>query len=187
MADEVAWLVAQELPRLRRYARALKRDAAAADDLVQDCVERALRKRHLWRRQGSIRSWLLRMLYRVHLNGLRSRRTHQSIDSIGEVEAGLVEPARQVMRVELREMAEALERLPDEQRDTVTLVALEGLSYDEAAMVLGVPVGTVRSRLSRGRAALADMRRHPARAIRPNSEESPHARPAEPPHLRRVK
>lgn len=158
MPDELKWMIARELPRLRRYARALRYQPAAADDLVQDCLERALRKRHLWTRRGSLRNWLLRMLYRTHLNALRSRRLQSSLDELTDSDPALAQPAAQIQRVELREMETALDRLPREQRDTLLLVVLEGLTYDEAASVLGVPVGTVRSRLSRARSTLVAMR-----------------------------
>ena len=157
--DEVPWLIAREVPRLRRYARSLLGDAAAADDLVQDCLERALRKRHLWQRRGTMRGWLLRMLYNLYVNAVRGRRREWSLDEIGAAAAMPVEPARQIMRVELREMVDALGGLPAEQREAILLVVLEGVSYDEAASVLGVPVGTVRSRLARGRRALYELRR----------------------------
>lgn len=169
--EELPWLIAREAPRLRRYAGSLVRgDAAAADDLVQDCLERALRKRHLWQRRGSMRSWLLRMLHNLYVNRVKGRRTEALLDDLGETTAGLAlsaEPARQVARVELREMLEALGRLPAEQRETILLVVLEGVSYDEAAWILGVPVGTVRSRLARGRKALYEMRRGRGQVQRP--------------------
>jgi RNA polymerase sigma-70 factor, ECF subfamily len=158
-ADELPWLIARETPRLRRYARSLLNDAAAADDLVQDCLERALRKRHLWQRRGSMRGWLLRMLHNLYVNGIKGRRREGSLDDLEETGAMPAEPARQIVRVELREMLEALDKLPAEQRETILLVVLEGISYDEAAWVLGVPVGTVRSRLARGRRTLYEMRR----------------------------
>jgi RNA polymerase sigma-70 factor, ECF subfamily len=157
--DEVPWLIAREVPRLRRYARSLLGDPTAADDLVQDCLERALRKRHLWQRRGTMRGWLLRILYNLYVNALKGRRRERSLDEIGDAGPVPTEPARQIMRVELREMVEALDRLPAEQREAILLVVLEGVSYDEAASVLGVPIGTVRSRLARGRRTLFELRR----------------------------
>lgn len=152
--DDVKWLIARELPRLRRYAWALRNDSGA-EDLVQDCLERALRKHNLWRRGTNIRAWLFRILYNVHLSTLRrTRRLPQFVpydDILPSVEGG-----RQLVSVELGEIARALADLPPEQRDVLLLAALEGMRYDEIAHVLGIAIGTVRSRLSRGRAALRD-------------------------------
>jgi len=152
--DELKWLIAREIPHLRRYARALLRDPDAADDLVQDCLERALRKRHLWRRHGSMRSWLFRMLYRVFLNTKKTRWSDRLTVPFEAIVPTIREPPRQEKYVECRDMAAALDHLPAEQVAAITLVALEGLSYDEAAWILGIPVGTLRSRLSRGRETL---------------------------------
>lgn len=155
---DVKWLIAREIPHLRRYARALVRDRDAADDLVQDCLERAIRKRNQWRRDGTIRAWLFQMLYRTFLNGRRLRnREHAQIpieDRNDGFHERLRDPPRQEQHVEWQDMAAALDRLPDPQRAAVLLTALEGMSYDEVAGILRVPVGTVRSRLSRAREAL---------------------------------
>jgi RNA polymerase sigma-70 factor, ECF subfamily len=186
MPDELKWMIARELPRLRRYAHALRYQPAAADDLVQDCLERALRKRHLWTRRGSLRNWLLRMLYRTHLNALRGRRPQASLDDLTDAEPALAQPASQTQRVELREMEEALGRLPAEQRDTLLLVVLEGLTYDEAAFVLQVPVGTVRSRLSRARSTLVRLREGAAVEGAP-PEHEPKDGGGGRPRLRRIK
>lgn len=153
--QETKWLIAREIPRLRRYALALTRDPAAADDLVQDTLERALRKRHLWRRKGSLRGWLYRILYHVFLNqGPRRRRHAREVDlddapepvAPGSAEAALVR----------RDIVAAMQDLPAEQRAAIALTAVEGLSYDEAAAALDIPVGTLRSRLSRGRERLRE-------------------------------
>ena len=156
--SDVKWLISREIPHLRRYARALVRDRDEADDLVQDCLERAIRKRHQWRRHGSIRSWLFRTLYRTFVNGQVRRKRERAqvpVDGPGEgIDERLCEPPRQEDHVAWQDMAEALGRLPDSQRAAVLLVALEGMSYDEAADILAVPVGTVRSRLSRARETL---------------------------------
>jgi RNA polymerase sigma-70 factor (ECF subfamily) len=130
------------------------RDPDAADDLVQDCLERALRKRHLWRRHGSMRSWLFRMLYRVFLNTKKTRWSDRLTISFEAIIPTVTEPPRQEKYVECRDMAAALDHLPADQVAAITLIALEGLSYDEAAWILGIPVGTLRSRLSRGRETL---------------------------------
>lgn len=142
------------MPYLRRYALALTGAADAADDLVQDCVERALRKRRLWRPSGRLRSWLMRMLYRIHLNG-RKRRTLERAHAQRQGRAGEPATAQQPeLRHECRELVAALGELPEPQRAAILLVALEDVDYQEAAWILGIPVGTLRSRLSRGREAL---------------------------------
>jgi len=152
--DELQWLITREIPHLRRYALALLRDTDAADDLVQDCLERALRKRRLWQRQGSMRSWLFRMLYNVFLNTRHTRRRARLAVPLEAIAPTMVESPRQEQYVECRNITEALDRLPEPQYAAIMLIALEGLSYDEAAWILGVPIGTLRSRLSRGRETL---------------------------------
>jgi len=152
--DETKWLMAKEIPRLRRYALALVNDAAEADDLVQDCLERAIRKRHLWKRRGSLRSWLYRILYNVFIN--QSARRNRIRRQITLEAANIVpsEPARQEKQIVYREIAAAMQNLSKEHRAVIVLTAVEGLPYDEAATVLGIPIGTLRSRLSRAREKL---------------------------------
>lgn len=145
------------VPALRRYARALTRNADAADDLVQDCLERAIRKRGLWLPTGPLRAWLFRILLNLYRNGLRRDRRrgdHLPIDGLA-LEPSIHPP--QPGRLALAEMARAIERLPDDQREALLLVVLEGMSYAEAARILGIPDGTLMSRLSRARAALRTM------------------------------
>lgn len=173
---DTKWLIAREIPRLRRYALALVGDPVAADDLVQDTLERALRKRHLWRRTGSLRSWLYRILYNVFLNqAVHRRRRRLEVDLDLAPEGG--EPSVQEIRLEYGEIVGALVRLPADQRAAIALVAIEGLGYDEAAAALGIPVGTLRSRLSRGRERL--------RALCPT--EPAESASATTNHLKRVK
>lgn len=151
--DNMRWLIAREVPYLRRCARALVRDPDLADDLVQDAVERALRKRHLWRPKGSLRAWLYRLMYNVYRNrGDRPavERLSMPLESVPE----RAQAARQDDQIEAQSIARALARLPAEQRAAIVLTGLEGLSYDEAAYVLKIPVGTLRSRISRGREML---------------------------------
>ena len=154
--DEIRWLITREIPRLRRYALALARDRDAADDLVQETLERAIRKSHLWTRQGSVRGWLYRMLYRVFLNQATRRRRRPSEVTLDHAEE-IGEAARQEDRMMCRDIALAMQRLPVEQRAAIALTAIEGLSYDEAAAVMEIPIGTLRSRISRGRDALHAM------------------------------
>lgn len=154
--DDLKWLIAREIPHLRRYAAVLVGEADKVDDLVQDCLERALRKRHQWRRHGRLRSWLFSLLYRQYID--RGRRTTRRRDVTNEAVADLPtsQPARQEHKLQVRDMAVALRRLPDEQRMAVVLVGIDGLSYEEAAQILNIPLGTLRSRLWRGRAALRE-------------------------------
>lgn len=145
------------VPALRRYARALTRNADRADDLVQDCLERAIRKRRLFMPTGPLEAWLFKLLLNCYRNNLRYARRHPEH---GPIEALAVEPATpppQPGRLALAETARAMDRLPDEQREALLLVALHGFAYDEAAKILGIPEGTLMSRLSRGRAALREM------------------------------
>lgn len=145
-------LIEQHIPRLRRYARALTGERSAADDLVQDTLERALNKFHLWRQGSDLRAWLFTVMHNVHVNQLRARRNH---GEMLDYDAHPVEVrATQGDALEIRDLEAALAKLPDEQREVVLLVGLEQFGYEEAARVLGIPVGTVMSRLSRGRERL---------------------------------
>ncbi|MGB3540802.1 MAG: sigma-70 family RNA polymerase sigma factor [Mesorhizobium sp.] len=146
------------VPALRRYARALTHDPDRADDLVQDCLERAIRKRGLWRPSGSVRSWMFRILLNVYRNDLRKARRSPAPVSLeglpGRDPAGLdVQPGR----LALAETAQAMQALPAEQREVLLLVAVEEMSYAEAAAVLAIPAGTLMSRLARARATLRSL------------------------------
>lgn len=141
------------VPALRRYARALTRNADRADDLVQDCLERAIRKRNLFAPTGPVQAWLFRILLNIWRNDLRFERRRGDQIPIDLVAEPAVAPA-QPGRIALTEMSRAIDRLPDDQREALLLVVLEGLSYHEAAGILGIPDGTLMSRLSRARLAL---------------------------------
>ncbi len=143
-----------EIPCLRRYARALVRDATAADDLVQDCLARALVKLHLWQEGSNLRAWLMTILHNQHVNELRRIMRAGTPVELSEAEPRLRQAADQEKRLELRDLERALARLPVEQRAPILLVGLEGVGYEAAGALLGIPVGTVRSRISRGRDAL---------------------------------
>lgn len=158
--DDYDWLLQQEIPHLRRYAGALTNNPAEADDLVQDCLERALRKRRLWQRQGRLRSWLFRMLYRIYLNQRRGRRASAVHVPLTQLGVAAAQPARDGQRLECRDTVVAMAELPDDQRVAILLLALEDLSYEEAAWVLRIPVGTLRSRISRGRQRLRELCEH---------------------------
>jgi len=146
------------IPRLRRFARALTGSREEADDLTQDTLERAWNKRELWQAGTNLRAWLFAVMHRVFINGTRRRRPTESLDAL---QGGLAERADDGASAEtavaVRELREALLRLPDEQRQVLLLVGLEQFSYAEAAGVLNVPIGTVMSRLARGRERLRQL------------------------------
>ena len=122
-----------EIPRLRRYARALVRDVSAADDLVQECLTRALAKLHLWQEGSNLRAWLFTILHNQHVNIVRrSIRTGPTVD-LDDCEVPLSQPASQEKHVELCDLDRALNQLPAEQRAVILLVGLEGMSYGEVA------------------------------------------------------
>ena len=158
---------------LRRYARALLRDADGADDLVQDCLERALNRWLLRRPSGNLRSWLFAILHNGFVSGRRQAARRGIHTGLDERAFELEQPAVQESTVVMGDLLAALDTLPDEQRAVLLLVGVEDLTYDEAARVLDVPIGTVMSRLSRGRERLRRVM---------NGE-----RPAVAPVLRRVK
>lgn len=152
--DDIQELIVREIPQLRKFALSLTKSPYAADDLVQDGLERAIRKRHLWKRHGSIRGWLFRVMYNVFINqGAQRKRRDGQLDIDEMVDAPSV-AAVQVKRLEVRDVSTALKYLPEDQRAAIVLTAVEGFSYDEAADILDVPIGTLRSRLFRGRETL---------------------------------
>jgi RNA polymerase sigma-70 factor (ECF subfamily) len=134
------------IPALRRYARALTRNADSADDLVQDTLVRALRSEHLFH-GGELRSWLYTILANLNRNRLRSLARRPVLSSLEEDDA----PDLAGPEAGSRDIARALATLAEEQREALLLVVLEGLSYREVADVQGVPIGTVMSRLARAR------------------------------------
>jgi RNA polymerase sigma-70 factor (ECF subfamily) len=153
-AETIKGLIIAEIPHLRRYAMALLRHGDAADELVQQCLERALARHFLWRRKESLRPWLFRILYNLHVNNQKHRGRRRAMFISASTLPEAPQPALQDQYVECRNIAQAMDRLPSEQRAAILLVALEGMSYDEAAGILGVPTGTLRSRLFRGRETL---------------------------------
>ncbi len=144
--------IAPYIPRLRRYARALVGDQHAADDLVQDTLERAINKRHLWRPGSDLRAWLFAIMHNVFVNQLRSRQSHPEVALDDEALPAVA--STESARLELRDLQAALAALPVEQREIVLLVGLEQLAYAEVSQALGIPIGTVMSRLFRGRERL---------------------------------
>lgn len=144
------------IPQLRRYARALTGDFTSAEDLVQDTIERGWKRMALWRPGSNLRAWLFTIMHNLYINQLKAGRRRTS-QGIGHNEVDLPVSPAQDNQLELIDLNKFLQRLPHEQREVVLLIGLEQLSYDEAAKVLGVPIGTVMSRLSRGREQLRSM------------------------------
>ncbi|MCW5745556.1 MAG: sigma-70 family RNA polymerase sigma factor [Alphaproteobacteria bacterium] len=149
-ANEVAEQLPQHLPALRRYARALTGNVAAADDLVQDCAERALSRAHLWRQPGNMRAWLFTILHNINANNRRRAAAGPRLAAIEDVPEPSW-PADQLERLMANRTLAALRQLSDDHREVLILVAIEGMAYAEAAEVLGVAIGTIMSRLSRAR------------------------------------
>jgi len=142
-----------EIPHLRRYARVLARGEQDAEDLVQACLERALRKFHLWQSERKLRSWLFSIMHNIHVDGTRRlacARPPLSFDDVAEPS----QMADQEDRAEVAKVLEAVGRLPDDLRDVLVLVAIRELSYAEAAEALDIPLGTLMSRLNRARERL---------------------------------
>jgi RNA polymerase sigma-70 factor (ECF subfamily) len=153
--DEIASLLEPQIPGLRRYAWALLRDGEAADDLVQDTLERAISR---WdqRRDGDLRAWLFAIQRNLFINGLRRRKARGSRvgeEALNDVPAPGMSPES---HAGLHDVLKGLDALPEEQRSILLLVGVEDLSYEQAAQVLGIPLGTVMSRLSRARARLRE-------------------------------
>ena len=141
--------VAAEIPKLRRYARALSGDDGEADDLIQDTLERALARLHQWRDGESPRKWLFSILHNLYVDNLR--RKSRKPPHVGLETLGVDQSAPAADGASGRDLDRALHLLSGEQRQVVLLIGLEGLSYAETAEVLDIPVGTVMSRLARGR------------------------------------
>ena len=151
--SEMAALIEPHMPALRRYAFALIREDAAADDLVQDCLERAVSRWHLRRSDGDVRAWLFTILCRPNIFVSQRRQTlrrgpHRPLEDVDH-ETGV--PGAQEHAVIHRDMLRALASLPEEQQSVLVLIGVQELSYAEAASIVGVPVGTIMSRLSRAR------------------------------------
>jgi len=157
-------LVEREIPRLRRYARALTRRADRADDLVQETLLRAIAKSHLWQPGTDIRAWLFTIMHNHYVNMVRRAVRDETTVDIEQISSSLVATTDPTASRQLWELERALGHLPEEQQEVILLVGLEGMSYDAAADILSVPVGTVRSRLSRGRDALRRLMGVPEKA-----------------------
>lgn len=141
---------------LRRYARVLAAGRGDPDDLVQECLARALARPNFPADIKNVRAYLFTVLHNVHVDQASRRSETVDVD-FDEVAEWLPQPAPQPSAIELRDLSRALDSLPEEQHRVVLLVGLEGLTYEETAQVLDLPIGTVMSRLSRGREALRRM------------------------------
>lgn len=148
--------IATHIPQLRRYARALTGNYTAAEDLVQDTLERAWKRIGLWRLGSDLRAWLFTIMHNLHVNQLKADSRQQGQPPEQATLDLSVRPTQED-RLELRDLNKALRRLSNEQREVLLLVGLEQMSYEEVAKVLAIPIGTVMSRLSRGRDQLRAM------------------------------
>jgi RNA polymerase sigma-70 factor (ECF subfamily) len=150
-------LMVAEIPYLRRYARALTRNVAAADDLVQDALVRGIASFGQFQAGTNLRAWLLTIVHNCFIDGTRKAARARLGDKDAEERmSGFYTRPNQIANLELADLQAALASLPEDQRTTPILVALEDMSYEEAAAVTGVPVGTIRSRLSRARHSLME-------------------------------
>jgi RNA polymerase sigma-70 factor (ECF subfamily) len=140
----------ENIPSLRRYARSLLRNVADADDLVQDCLVRALDRMDTLRTEGDLRPWLFTIMHNVFVNRWR-RMTLSARFLSNRGDADVAVAPSQEDKLQFQDVLRALDTLPEEQREVLLLVAVEGFQYDEVARILDVPIGTVMSRLSRGR------------------------------------
>jgi RNA polymerase sigma-70 factor (ECF subfamily) len=147
------WDIECVLPNLRRYARSLTHDAVDADDLVQECLARALGKLHLWKGGTDLRAWLFRILHNEYVSQIRRAARQGTTVGWNQYESSLTCAPDQIEHLEIRDLVRALKSLPEEQRTAVLLISLTS-DYYEAASACKVPVGTMRSRLSRGRKTL---------------------------------
>jgi RNA polymerase sigma factor (sigma-70 family) len=152
---DIAHLIEPAIPALRRYARTFVRDAGAADDLVQDTLERAISRWHQRRSDGDARAWLFTILHSLAIDHLRrtARRGREvPLDDAGECDVAARSTQEDALRRD--DILGAVGRLPDDQRSVLLLVSIEDMSYAEAARILDIPIGTVMSRLSRARTRL---------------------------------
>ena len=158
MAQDFRTNLIAEIPHLRRFARSLCGDASLADDLVQDCIERALKKSHLYDATKPLRAWLYAVLRNIHVSNWRSNVKHTSSKNIDDLQEGEgATRAEQEDNFSTSLITEALDKLPAQQREVLVLISLEEVSYKQASEIIGVPIGTIMSRLSRARSLLKDI------------------------------
>ena len=158
-------LLLEQIPHLRRYARSLLRGEDEADDLVQECLMRAMRNQHSFKPGTNMRGWMFTILHNLYIDLVRKRATARSLsmlhDTSGQQNAG----PNQLHSVELGRLEAALSQLQEDQKSTLMLIALEGMSYQEVASITGVAVGTVKSRVWRAREALRELMTKPVEAV----------------------
>ena len=149
----------QLLPRLRRFAHTLSRNSADADDLAQATIERALRSRDQWQPGTRLDSWLYRIMRNLWIDTVRARQRKEKREAPEEAAKETGEDPREAMHasIELKRAILAMEQLPDEQREVVALILIEGFGYREVSEMLDLPIGTISSRLARGRTTLLKM------------------------------
>jgi RNA polymerase sigma-70 factor, ECF subfamily len=150
-------LLEQEIPRLRRYARALTRDRSRADDLVQDTLVRAIANQHYWQHGSNLRAWLFTIMHNQNVNAVRGSIRQSAAINVDDASLCLMVPTDHTGALTLRDFDRALAQVPEQRRQALLLIGLEGTSYEEAATILDVPIGTVRSRVSRARASLRSL------------------------------
>jgi RNA polymerase sigma-70 factor, ECF subfamily len=164
--------IAPVMLRLRRYAKLLTRSMTDADDLIQETMLRALSKLHLWQPGSDLRAWLFTIMRNQHMNEIRRQVRARRL--LAGVDVDPVRSGNQISSLELSEVAVALSQLPAKQRSIILLIAVDGVSYADAADRLGVPIGTIRSRLSRARTALQQTLDRPretsVRALHPDTQ-----------------
>jgi RNA polymerase sigma-70 factor (ECF subfamily) len=154
--DDVYQLIAQEIPRLRRYARFLARNADQADDLVQECLTRAVSNIERWQPGTNMNAWLLVILHNIFINEVKRRRPVLTSDGAIEQHGGGT-TGGQEERIYLNNVQQAFDKLSTDHKEILLMIAVEGLQYEEAAAILNVPIGTVRSRISRARESLREL------------------------------
>ena len=157
MAENLGEILKSHILGLRRYAMALAGNSVEADDLVQECLARALSRVHVWAKVRDHRAYLFTILHNIYVDGVTRQRRHGIPVPIEDATPFLRALPNQNERLEIRDLKQGLAALPDSYRSVILLVGLEGMSYRQAADILGVPIGTIMSRLSRGREIL---RRH---------------------------
>ncbi|SMH36543.1 sigma-70 family RNA polymerase sigma factor [Azospirillum agricola] len=158
--------ISRHLGLLRRYALVLTRDRERADDLVQETALRALEGSHGFQEGRDVKGWLLAIVHNAHVSRCRRRRTESEAEALLAAQAGDAHAPDQTDRIALNETMRAMMALPEDQRAVLTLVAIDGMSYRDAADCLGIPLGTLMSRLGRARAALRAAGQTPASHLR---------------------
>lgn len=149
--NETKQKIIELIPNLRRYARALMKDKEEADDLVQDTLVRALNKLNLWERESNLRAWIFTIMHNIFINKIKKKQRSGMHYDITNFADQLYHPDSNNGVLELNDCIRSLTALPPSQREVILLITLEGLSYSETSMILGIPIGTVMSRLSRAR------------------------------------